>query len=153
MQNWNFTFFTETIMHLFYPPPPKKKKFGLTIVFDFSCEDCNTQKKLEIMAMYKIFFFGGEGLGKVGTYGLGGKREFQSHEVFSRPVIWFPSKAWSKFSHTHWGNVFLRWDSQFPSLHNCTYHFIRTISLVSGWKSRSSRHQSNMVYKHERMNK
>ena len=49
-------------MHLFYPPPPqKKKKFGLTIVFDFSCEDCNTQKKLEIMAMYKILGWEGAG--------------------------------------------------------------------------------------------
>ena len=43
-------------MHLVYPT-----KFGITIVFDFSCDDCNTQEKLEIMAMYNVFFGGGEG--------------------------------------------------------------------------------------------
>ena len=43
-------------MHLVYPP-----KFGITIVFDFSCDDCNTQEKLEIMAMYNGFFGGGRG--------------------------------------------------------------------------------------------
>ena len=36
-------------MHLIYIPPPT-----LTIVFDFSWDDCNTLKKLETMVMEKL---------------------------------------------------------------------------------------------------
>ena len=43
-------------MHLVYPPPQKKKKICITIVFDFSWDDCNTQEKLETMVMQN---FGG----------------------------------------------------------------------------------------------
>ena len=35
-------------MHLVYPhptPPPKKKKLCITIVLDFSWDDCNTLEK------------------------------------------------------------------------------------------------------------
>ena len=39
-------------MHFVYLPPPYK--FCLTIVFDFSWDDCNTQKKLETMVMEKL---------------------------------------------------------------------------------------------------
>ena len=39
-----FTFFTQTIMHLVYPP-----KLCITIVFDFSWDDCNTQDNLKTM--------------------------------------------------------------------------------------------------------
>ena len=35
-------------------PPPPPHKFCLTIVFDFSWDDCNTQKKLETMVMEKL---------------------------------------------------------------------------------------------------
>ena len=36
------------------PSPPPKKKFCLTIVFDFSRDDCNTQEKLEKMVMQNL---------------------------------------------------------------------------------------------------
>ena len=45
-------------MHLVYLPPPPHK-FCLTIVFDFSWDDCNTQKKLETMVMEKLVGGGG----------------------------------------------------------------------------------------------
>ena len=45
-----FTIVTETIMHLVYPP-----EFGITIVSDFSWDDCNTQEKLWcIMVLVKM---------------------------------------------------------------------------------------------------
>ena len=40
------TIFTEPIMHPVYPP-----KLCITIVFDFSWDDCNNQEKLETMVM------------------------------------------------------------------------------------------------------
>ena len=40
-------------------PPPPPHKFSLTIVFDFSWDDCNTQKKLETMVMEKLGAGGG----------------------------------------------------------------------------------------------
>ena len=43
-------------MHLVYPP-----KFCIAIAFDFSCNDWNTQEKLETMFMQ--FFFSGAGGG------------------------------------------------------------------------------------------
>ena len=49
-----------------------RPKFCITIVFDFSWDDCNTQEKLQTMVT-QIFFFwgggGGEGLNKM-HYGL-----------------------------------------------------------------------------------
>ena len=45
-----FTIFTRTKMHLVYPPPPQKKKqkkLCITIVFDFSKDDCNTLENSE----------------------------------------------------------------------------------------------------------
>ena len=36
-------------MHLVPPPPPKK--LSITIVFDFSWDDCNTPENLETMVM------------------------------------------------------------------------------------------------------
>ena len=33
------------------PPPPKKRKICITILFDISWDDCNTQEKLETMVM------------------------------------------------------------------------------------------------------
>ena len=54
-----FAIFTETIMHLVSPrplPPPYQKKC-ITIVFDFSRDDSNTQDKLETIVMQ--FFYGG----------------------------------------------------------------------------------------------
>ena len=41
-----FTIFTQTIMHLVYPP-----KLCITIVFDFSWDDCNTLENLETLVM------------------------------------------------------------------------------------------------------
>ena len=41
-----FTIFTQTIMHLVCPP-----KLGITIVFDFSWDDCNTLENLETLVM------------------------------------------------------------------------------------------------------
>ena len=55
-------------MHLIYPPPPHK--FCLTIVFDFSWDDCNTQKKLETMVMEKLGARGGGGGGNKMHCGL-----------------------------------------------------------------------------------
>ena len=53
-----FTIVTETIMDLVYPPPPE---FGITIVFDFSWDDCITQEKLWcIMVLVKM--------GKISTF-------------------------------------------------------------------------------------
>ena len=49
-------------MHLVYPP-----QFRITIAFDFSWDDSNTQGKLEIMVMHN--FSGGGGGDKV-HYGL-----------------------------------------------------------------------------------
>ena len=46
-------------MHLVYPPI-----FCITIVLDFSWDECNTQKKLKTRVMQFFFFFffgGGEG--------------------------------------------------------------------------------------------
>ena len=54
-----FTIFTQTIMHLVYPP-----KLCITIVFDFSWDDCNTLENLERMVMQNS-----EGENKV-HYGL-----------------------------------------------------------------------------------
>ena len=44
-------------------PPPPPHKFCLTIVFDFSWDDCNTLKKLETMVMAKLGARGGRGGG------------------------------------------------------------------------------------------
>ena len=52
-----FTIVTETIMPLVYPhpPPPTPPEFGITIVFDFSWDDCITQEKLWcIMVLVKM---------------------------------------------------------------------------------------------------
>ena len=49
-------------MHLGYLPT-----FGITIVFDFSWDDCNIQEKLKTMDNAK---FGGGGWGKQDKYGL-----------------------------------------------------------------------------------
>ena len=46
-------------MHLVYP----SSEFCITSVFDFSCDDCNTQGKLEVIVMYN-FFWGGGGVGR-----------------------------------------------------------------------------------------
>ena len=43
-------------MHVIYPP-----KFYITIVFNFSWDDCNTQEKLETIVMH--FFVVGKGGG------------------------------------------------------------------------------------------
>ena len=43
-------------MHLVY-----LQNFGITIVFDFSWDDCNTQEKLKTMVMYFFFGWGGGG--------------------------------------------------------------------------------------------
>ena len=48
-------------MHLVYRP-----KFCITIVFDFSWDDCNTQEKLETMVMQNVF----DGKGKGGQDAL-----------------------------------------------------------------------------------
>ena len=41
-------------MHLVYP------LYCITIVYDFSWDDCNTQEKLETMVMQNFFWGGGE---------------------------------------------------------------------------------------------
>ena len=47
-------------MHLIYP-----QTFCITIVFDFTLDDCNTQEELETSALpfflFFLFFFGGGG--------------------------------------------------------------------------------------------
>ena len=50
-----FTIVTETIMPLVYPSPHPPAEFGITIVFDFSWDDCITQEKLWcIMVLVKV---------------------------------------------------------------------------------------------------
>ena len=44
-------------MHLVYLPHPPSPQIRITIVFDFSWDDCNTQEKLETMVMQD---FGGK---------------------------------------------------------------------------------------------
>ena len=51
-------------MHLVHPP-----QFCITIAFDFSWDDSNTQRKLEIMVMHNFSGGGGGGEDKV-HYGL-----------------------------------------------------------------------------------
>ena len=51
-------------MHLVYPP-----KFYITIGFDFSWDDCNTQEELETMVM-QFFFWRGGGVNKVQEPGI-----------------------------------------------------------------------------------
>ena len=53
-------------MHLVY-----LQNLCITIVFDFSWGDYNTQEDLETMVT--LFFFGGGGGGYEGRYGLGDK--------------------------------------------------------------------------------
>ena len=57
-------------MHLVY-----LQNFGISIVFDFSWDDCNTQEKLKTMVMYFFWLRGGGGgnnmhygVGKIGKY-------------------------------------------------------------------------------------
>ena len=59
------TIFTETTMHLVYSPPPRPPKNGVTIVFDFSWDDCTNLE----MFMKFLFFCAGRG-------GVGGKHKF-----------------------------------------------------------------------------
>ena len=47
-------------MVLVYPPPPPK--FCITMVFDLSWDDCNTQEKLETIVMQFILLGGGRGV-------------------------------------------------------------------------------------------
>ena len=54
-------------MHL-VPLPPAPPKFCITIVFDFSWEECNTQEKWEAIGLRKIWG-GGGGVNKI-PYGL-----------------------------------------------------------------------------------
>ena len=75
-------------MHLVYP-----SKFDITIVFDFSCDDGNYPGEIGNNGyMYNFFRPGRGGGGEKVQYGLSGKREFHSYEVFSRSVIWFPQR-------------------------------------------------------------
>ena len=56
---------------LFPPtPPPAKKKFCITIVFDFSLDDCNTLEKLNTIIMQNFLFSGGGGGVNEVLYGL-----------------------------------------------------------------------------------
>ena len=60
-------------MHLVYPPPPPLKKNFITIVFDFSSDDCNIQEKLETLGLKIGGRVGGGDVGGGGTkvyYGL-----------------------------------------------------------------------------------
>ena len=52
-------------MHLIYPP-----KFCITIVFDFSWDECNTQEKLKTMVMQNLRGGGGGGGVNKVHYGL-----------------------------------------------------------------------------------
>ena len=53
------------------PPPTKKKKFCITIVFDFSLDECNIQEKWKTIIMQN-FLFSGAGVGGGGGGGGGG---------------------------------------------------------------------------------
>ena len=43
------------------PAPPAKKKFCITIVLDFSLDECNTQDKLKTIVKQNFLFSGGGG--------------------------------------------------------------------------------------------
>ena len=67
------------IVHPSAPPPPPPPKFYITIVFDFSWDNCNTQEKLKqwlcnlfLVVVVLVGRGGGEGAGKVRKvrYGL-----------------------------------------------------------------------------------
>ena len=53
------------IMHPVYrrslPPPPAKKKFCITIVFDISLDECNTQEKWKTIITQNFLFSGAAG--------------------------------------------------------------------------------------------
>ena len=61
-----FTILTWTTMHLIYP-----QTFCITVVFDFTLDDCNTQEELETSALpfflFFLFFWGGGGGGGGGN--------------------------------------------------------------------------------------
>ena len=44
------------------PTPPAKKKFCITIVFDSSLDECNTQDKLKTIIKQNFLFSGGGGI-------------------------------------------------------------------------------------------
>ena len=77
-------------MHLVYPP-----KLCITIVLDFSWDDCNTQEKLETMVMQN------SGGGGVNNYGLCESSEFlviegkarQKHAILDFLSLLYKSKV------------------------------------------------------------
>ena len=70
-----FTIVTETIMHLVYPP-----EFVITIVFDFSWDDCSTQEKLWcIMVLVKVV--------KISTFRKSPQSVVELYRPFPHPEI------------------------------------------------------------------
>lgn len=67
-----FAIVTETIMHPIYPP-----EFGITILFDFFRDDCNTQEKL-LCAMVLV---------KISTFLKSPQRIEELYRPFSQPEI------------------------------------------------------------------
>ena len=89
-------------MHLVYPP-----KFCITILFDFSWDDCNTQEKLETMVM-EIWGTGGkqDALWSMWKLWMNGKcKIWQQHIPLIFTCFFLQSFAvlsgdWVPFSHT-----------------------------------------------------
>ena len=66
-------------MQLVYPSPPPK--FYITIVLDFSLDDCNTLEKLEAMVLPNV----GEGRG--GKQGALWSMVYEFEVSFKRPAV------------------------------------------------------------------
>ena len=74
-----FTIVTETIMDLVFPSP-RSPEFGITIVSDFSRDDCNTQEKLWcIMVLVKMV--------KISTFLKSPQSAEELYRPFPRPEI------------------------------------------------------------------
>ena len=69
------------------PAPPAKKKFCITIVFDSSLDECNTQDKLKTIIKQNFLFSGGGGGGDLCENG-DSTHERETHQMECNAVHW-----------------------------------------------------------------